>query len=239
MPNLGALGGGKWLINNAVNLSGDFTITAPPLNVKNNFNVGATQNNEFFEVQPNGSFGFDYYPSTLGYMTGTAADALGLSQVSGAILSSPGGQHPSIAQMMDNIIRNETDQFGNPVHFGSFQTNEPRLVPKLGTWAASAAGDGYQFISSISTTPPAGSSLPVTDPTGTYSPAGASAPTLAAPNHVPNIGTTEAAFDAAVNALPTSTAIKNEAKQFEANVSGQRLLLQVRRSLRTGIGILD
>jgi hypothetical protein len=214
------LGGGKWLINNAVNLSGDFTITAPPLTVKNNFNVGATQNNEFFEVQPNGAFGFDYSPSTLGYMTGTAADALGLSRASRAILSSPGGQHPSIAQMMDNIIRNETDQFGNPVHFGSFQTNEPRLVPKFAIWAASAAGAGYQLISSSSTTPPAGSSLPVTDPTGTYSPAGASAPTLGAPNHVPNIGTTEAAFDAAVNAIPTSTAIKNEAKQFEANVWG-------------------
>jgi hypothetical protein len=215
------LGGGKWLINNAVNIiSGDFTITAPPLTVKNNFNAGRTENNEFFEVQPNGSFGFDNNPSILGYMTGTAADALGLSQASGAIPSSPGGQHPSIAQMMDNIIRNETNQFGNRVHFGSFQTNEPRLVPKLETWAASAAGDGYQFISSVSATPPAGSSLPVTDPTGTYSPAGASAPTLAAPNHVLNIGTTEAAFDAAVNAIPASTAIKNEAKQFEANVWG-------------------
>ena len=212
--------GSQWLINNAVNISGDITITAPPLTVANNFVTGATQNNDFFEIQPNGAFGFDKNPSSLSYMTGTAATALRLAQGSGAINSSPGGQHPSIATFMYDIIHNETDQFGNPVQFGSFQTNEPRLNTVLATWAASSAGDGYQFITSNTTTPPAGSSTPVTDPTGTYSPAGASAPTLAAPSKVPGVGTTEAAFDAAVNSINTSTAIKDEAQQFEARVWG-------------------
>ena len=47
--------------------------------------VGGTENNDFFDVQPNGSFGFDNNPSSLSYMSGTAAAALGLTQASGAI----------------------------------------------------------------------------------------------------------------------------------------------------------
>ena len=82
---LADLGNGQWLVNNAVNVTGDITITATPLTVKNNFVTGATQNNEFFEIQPNGAFGFDQNPSSLSYATGTAADALGLSQAAGAI----------------------------------------------------------------------------------------------------------------------------------------------------------
>ena len=216
---LADLGNGQWLVNNAVNVTGDITITAPPLTVKNNFVTGATQNNQFFEIQPNGAFGFDQNPSSLSYATGTAADALGLSQAVGAIDSTPGGQHPTITEYMDSVLT-ETNQLGQPVQFGSFQTNDPRLEAGLATWAASSAGAGLQFIASTSTTTPAGSSLPVTDPTGTYSAPGASAPTLAAPSQVPNVGTTETAFDTAVDATGASAAVKNEAKQFEANVWG-------------------
>ena len=220
---LADLGNGQWLVNNAVNVTGDITITAPPLTVKNNFVTGATQNNEFFEIQPNGAFGFDQNPSSLSYATDvngdSVADELGLSQAAGAIDSTPGGQHPTIKEYMDSVLT-ETNQFGQPVQFGSFQTNDPRLEAGLATWAASSAGAGYQFIASTSTTTPAGSSLPVTDPTGTYSAPGASAPTLAAPSQVPTVGTTETAFEAAVDATGASAAIKNEAKQFEANVWG-------------------
>ena len=84
--------------------------------------IGATENNDFFDVQPNGSFGFDNNPSSLSYMSGTAAAALGLTQASGAIDSSPGGQHPTTAQFMNNLVQNETSQFG------SFQSNR---APKL------------------------------------------------------------------------------------------------------------
>ena len=86
--------GSTWVVNNALNVAGnpgDITMTAPSFTVENQFYVGATENNDFFEIQPNGVFGFDLNPSSLSYMSGTAADALGLSQASEAIDSSPGG----------------------------------------------------------------------------------------------------------------------------------------------------
>ena len=85
--------------------------------------VGETENNDFFEIQPNGFFGFDQNPSSLSYMSGTAADALGLTQASGAINSTPGGQHPTTAQYLNNIVQNETTSSANR-QFGSFQTTE-------------------------------------------------------------------------------------------------------------------
>ena len=95
-------------------------MTATPLQVTNVSFIGATENNDFFEIQPNGAFGFDQNPSSLSYMSGTAAAALGLTQASGAIDSTPGGQHPTTAQFMNNLVQNENNQFG------SFQTTEPR-----------------------------------------------------------------------------------------------------------------
>jgi Protein of unknown function (DUF3383) len=220
--------GSKWLINNAVDVTGPLTFTAPILTVENNFFTGATQNNDFFEIQPNGAFGFDSNPSDLSYMGGTAAAALGLTQASGAIDSSPGGQHMSVANYMNDIVQNETNQFGQPVRFGSFQSTEPRLDTELAAWAQSIGGDGYQFLTSHFTTPPAGSSAPVTDPAGTYSPAGASAPTPATPGTSPGFlkgpFTSEKGFDTAIDSVNASTAIQDEAKTYEARVWGSDAL---------------
>ena len=86
--------GSQWLINSAVDENADLTFTATPLSVYFHNIKGATQNNDYFDVTPDGEFGFDVNPSTLGFMTdvsGTAADQLGLSQLF-AIDSSPGGQ---------------------------------------------------------------------------------------------------------------------------------------------------
>ena len=105
-------------------------MTATPLQVLLDWNnttiVGATENNDFFDVEPNGAFGFDHNPSSLSYMSGTAAAALGLTQASGAIDSSPGGQHLSLSEFMNNLVQNETNQFG------SFQSNIPRSVAGSG-----------------------------------------------------------------------------------------------------------
>jgi hypothetical protein len=192
--------GSTWVVNNAPaqTVTGGMTMTAPPLTVANQSFVGATENNDFFEIQPNGSFGFDQNPSSLSYMSGTAADALGLTQASGAIDSTPGGQHPSTAQYMNNIVQNETDQFGNPVQLGSFQTAEtkPGVSASLGAWAQSIDGNGYQFLTPHFTSPPAGSSLPTTDPAGTYSLPDASAPTPApAGYYIPVAGATSPAAE--------------------------------------------
>ena len=173
--------GSTWIVNNAQTVAGDITTTAPPLAV-------SLDNNDFFDVQPNGSFGFDFNPSDLSYMSGTAAAALGLTQASGAIDSSPGGQHPTTAQFMNNIVQNETNQFG------SFQSDEPRLDQALAAWAQSTGL--YQFLTTHLTTPRAGSSLPTTDPAGTYSGPGASAPTPADPGtYIPVTGATSSAAE--------------------------------------------
>ena len=186
--------GSTWVVDNAQTVTGDFDTKATPITVSvdgnNKIITGETEDNVFFDVDPNSYYGFDEDPSALSYMSGTAAAALGLTQASGAIDSSPGGQHPTTAQFMNSILQNETNEFG------SFQSNEPRFGEALAAWAQSTSGDGYRFISSTGTTPPAGSSAPTTDPAGTYSPADASAPTPAAPGtYIPVAGATSAAAE--------------------------------------------
>ena len=227
----GAGPGSTWVVNNALSVAENITMTAPTLTVENQFYKGATENNDFFEIQPNGVFGFNQNPSSMSYVGGsTAAAALGLTQQSGAIDSSPGGEHESVAQYMDNVL-NETNQFGQPVEFGSFQSTEPRLDANLAAWAQSVDGDGYQFLTSQLTTPPAGSSAPTTDPAGSYSPAGASAPTLASPGtsgpgvHFKGPFHAESGFDTAIDSINTSTAIQDEATKYEANVWGSDTLV--------------
>ena len=186
--------GSKWVVNNAQTVAGDITMTSTPLQVfldwGNQPIIGATENNDFFDVSTNGAFGFDHNPSSLSYMSGTAADALGLTQASGAIDSSPGGQHPTMAQFMNDLVQNETSQFG------SFQSNIPRDTQALAAWAQSIGGDGHQFLTSNFTTPPAGSTAPTIDLAGTFSPAGASAPMLAAAGtYIPGAGATSSAAE--------------------------------------------
>jgi hypothetical protein len=155
-------------------------VVAPPLTVQATDLTGVTTPIDRLEVQPNLAYGYDYKPSTISYGSGPAADALGLSQAFGAILSPKGGQHPTIRYFMHNLL-GEVDQNGQPVHFGTFQTTDPRLESQLAAWADSAEGMGYDFLTNISSTPPAGFSTPCTDPAGSWSDAGASAPTSGAP----------------------------------------------------------
>ena len=91
----GSGAGSQWIVNNAVNLTGNVTMTAPTFTVEAQSSfVGATETNAYFEIQPNGVFGFDNNPSSLSYMSPSeAATELGLTQASGAIDSSPGGIH--------------------------------------------------------------------------------------------------------------------------------------------------
>jgi hypothetical protein len=188
VDNLSGSGpGSTWVVNNAKSVAAEnMTMTATPLEVYYRAYVGATANRNFYMVQPNGAFGFDTNPSTLGYMSGTAASALGLTQASGAVLSATGGDAMSPSAFMNNLVQNETSQFG------SFQSYGSRTAPALAAWAQSS--DGYRFLTSITTTLPAGSSLPTTDPAGTWSGRGASAPTPAAPGtYIPVTGATSAA----------------------------------------------
>jgi Protein of unknown function (DUF3383) len=87
-----------WVVNNAQTVDGaSASVLAPSLDVENDFVAGATANRDFFDVSTAGGFDYDYLPSTISYVGGTAAAALGLTQGSGALLSNPGGRRPTRA----------------------------------------------------------------------------------------------------------------------------------------------
>ncbi len=172
--------GSTWLVNNAQTVADEnMTMNATPLSVTSEFVIGATANKDYFNVAPNGAFGYDYNPSSLSYMGGTAAAALSLTQASGAINSTPGGELPSAPAFMNNLVQNESSEFGSfQATFPQLAQLDPEYLGALAAWDQSNDGP-YQFLSTyIGTTPRAGSSAPTTDPAGTYSLAGATAPTL-------------------------------------------------------------
>ena len=151
--------GSQWILKYAPTggtVTGDMTMTATPLQVDLNWdNQSITGNNgaqnDFYDIMPQGSFGFDHNPSTLSYASGTAADALGLTQASGAILSSPGGQHPSVAQFMDQVVQEAQSQ---GLGFSSFQSDRPTSAKNLAAWARSTDGL-YTFFNTGASTRPA------------------------------------------------------------------------------------
>jgi hypothetical protein len=177
---------GTWLVNNApAEPIGpeDLTMTATPLVVNYNSLGGATGKRNFFEIQPNGAFGYDYNPSTLSFASGTVADELLLTGGSpGAIDSFHGGKLPPASAYMSNVVQNEYSQFGSfQATWETLAQLDPSYLGNLAIWAQST-GDLYTFLNQwTNTTLPAGSSLPMTDPAGTYSGPGASAPTLDPP----------------------------------------------------------
>ena len=190
--NLSGSGAGStWLVNNAQTVASEsMTMTAAPLQVGYLTVTGATENSNYFYVSQNGNFAFD--SSSLSYMGGTAAGPLGLTQASGAFVSSPGQIVTDPSAWMNNFVQNESDQFGS---FQTDWTQLAQLAPEqqdaLEAWAQSTGGQ-FQFLQNYTgTTPPAGSSTGTVDPAGTYSGAGASAPTLAsAGTYIPAAGAT-------------------------------------------------
>ncbi len=178
--NLSGSGAGStWLVNYAQSVAGEnMTMKWTPLEVTYHYVVGATANRGYFEVSTNGEFGFDYSPSSLSYMGGSAAAALGLTQASGALDSTmPDGQ-PKAAAFMNNLVQNENNQFGSfQATWTQLAQEDPHYLGDLAAWAQSTCGP-YQFLGQYTThTPPAGSSRPTTDPPGTHSGPGATAPT--------------------------------------------------------------
>ena len=171
--------GSTWLTNNAANvpISEPMTLKAPLLGVYMDRNgkpiVGKTQHNDFLDLSVQGEFGFDQNPSSFaGYPTGAAADALGLSQLGGAAPPEPGGQHMSLAQFMTNTL-GYADQSGNPVHYGSFLSNDTRFNPQFAAWGDTPAGMAHEFLTNNRA---AGVGHAITDPPGTHSGPGASTP---------------------------------------------------------------
>jgi hypothetical protein len=196
--NLSGSGAGStWLVNNAQAVAAEsMTMSATPLAVSYNSIDGATANRGFFDVQPDGNFGFDRNLGSLSYMGGTAAAALGLTRASGALDSTPSEDQTSAAALMSYLVQHESSQFGSfQATWSELAQADPQYLDGLAAWAQSTDGL-YTFLSQTSTTPPAGSSAPTTDPAGTYSGAGASAPTPAAPGtYIPGAGATSVAAE--------------------------------------------
>src|SRR3984957_2085704 len=188
--------GSTWLVNNAQTVAGEnMTMNPTPLTVTLESDVGATENNDYFKISTNGDFLHDHNPSTLSFMSGTAAAALGLTQASGAIDSTPGGELPLPSAFMNNLVQNENGQFGSFQSYTVLNQGGPDIQGGMAAWAQSTDGL-YTFSSQTTTTSPAGASAPTTDPAGTYSAAGASAPTLADPGtYIPVTGATSAAAE--------------------------------------------
>ena len=152
MTAIDALGRGRahgWSTTPQDGLRESMTMTATPLVVNYNSFGGATLKRNFFEIQPNGQFGYDNNPSTLSFASGAAADALGLTQASVALDSSPGGALQSAAVFMNNLVQNEYSQFG------SFQATWQTLAEwTQNIWAISRLGlsrpgISYTFLKSV------------------------------------------------------------------------------------------
>jgi hypothetical protein len=171
----GSGAGSKWLVSKSQSFQGDIYTTAVPFTLEAQSATDSNGNftNYFFEIQPSPYFGYSFRPSNLSYAGGTAAGALGLTLLSGAVDASPGGIKESINAMMNNPL------YGD---FGQYQANNRgRFTQQLSNWQTTTEGLGHLFLPNNVATQPAGATKPITDPAGTWSPAGASAPILDKP----------------------------------------------------------
>ena len=124
-------------------------MTAAPLMVTYNPITGATENSASFWIDANGNF--PSLASTKTYASGAAAASLGLTQSSGAYLSTPGELVISPSAWMDNIIDNENSQWS------SFQTTfllDSSTADDLSAWAQSTGGQFQYLENETSSTPP-------------------------------------------------------------------------------------
>jgi hypothetical protein len=154
--NLSGNGAGStWVVNKAQNVASEsMTMTGAPLGVTYRPVKGATVNSGAFWIQQNGNFNFA--SSTMTYARGTAAEPLGLTQASGAYLSSPGQVVTSPSKWMDNFIQTVS------ADWASFQTtfdpdagtSPPTYKNSLSAWAQSK-GDRFKYLDAYAeSTPP-------------------------------------------------------------------------------------
>jgi hypothetical protein len=152
------LSANTWVVDEAQSVASEnMTMTGAPLSVRYDSVEGSTENSGFFLIQQWPYVNF--VSSSLTYMGGTAAGALGLTQKSGAFLSPTGEIVTSPSAWMDSFIANYSDEFS------SFQTefNQIRAIPPgertaLADWAKSTDGR-YTFLYYSVNTPPIADSM--------------------------------------------------------------------------------
>jgi hypothetical protein len=166
----GSGAGSRWVVNQAQTVLGEnMTMTGAPLQVTYQNIIGATQNTGYFFLQQSQDFLFN--SASLTYMGGTAAASLGLTQASGAFLSTPGlivipgsgfdcspGDCISAAQFMNNLVGNENGQWAT-FQNADFLSIPPGTQAALEAWAETTNGQ-YDFLEGYTnSTPPIMDSL--------------------------------------------------------------------------------
>jgi hypothetical protein len=155
----GSGSGSKWIVDLTQTVaSGALTMKAAPLDVTYQAVTGATVNSGALWIEQNGDY--TVMPSSMTYVSGTAAALLRLTQAAGAYDSTPGQSTTSLSAWMNNIVQNETNEFA------SFQTTynpraatPPSARAALEAWAQSSDGS-YSYLEAWSAnTPPIEDSL--------------------------------------------------------------------------------
>jgi hypothetical protein len=155
--------GSKWVVNFAQTVASEnMTMTGAPLEVSYKRGGSITPHSGHFLVQqwPD----VNWNSSSLSYMGGSAGASLGLSESSGAFLSTPGQIVTHPFQWMTNFVAS-----GNPDgsdEWSSFQLAydnvkaiPPRERQALANWAEKTDGR-YQFLWDSENTPPIVDSIP-------------------------------------------------------------------------------
>ena len=183
--------GSQWVVDLTQTVAPeDMAMKAAPLEVDYHHVTGATKNSDSFWIEVNGDY--PVHPTTVSYASeSTLADLLGLTQSTGAYLSTPGQITKSPSAWLNNIVNNENS------HWSSFQMTyptAPHTADELSDWSA-ASGGRFQYLSGYTTSTPPITSAPI-DPAGTYSSAATSAPTPADPGaYIPVTGATSSAAE--------------------------------------------
>ena len=181
--------GSQWVVDLTQTVASEaLAMKAAPLKVHYHRVVGATVNSDSFYIEANGAY--PVQPTTVN-ASGTVADLLGLTQSAGAYFSTPGQITTSPSAWLNNIVNNENS------HWSSFQMTYPTApyaAEELSDWSAGSGGQ-FQYLSGYTTSTPPITSAAV-DPPGTYSSAGAGAPTPADPGaYIPVTSATSSAAE--------------------------------------------
>jgi hypothetical protein len=146
--------GSTWVVDLSQTVAGEkMTMTGAPLELNYKKVEGATENSGFFMIQQWPTF--NWKPSSLTYMAGSAAGELGMTQNSGAFLSSTGQIVKSPSAWMDNFVANFDGDFSSfQTTYNPKKATPPGVQAALEAWAQSTDRQ-YTYLKGYSAnTPP-------------------------------------------------------------------------------------
>jgi hypothetical protein len=156
--------GSQWVVDATQTVVSEaLTTKAAPFEVTYNHVNGATEDFDSFWIQVKGNY--PVLATTMTYARGSAAASLGLTQGSGAYLSTPGQITTSPSAWLNNIVKLDSQ-------WSSFQMTYPTApdtAEALSAWAA-ASGGRFKYLKDYTTTTPpiapSSSAAEIIDPAG-------------------------------------------------------------------------